>query len=210
MVAYASGCTSGTPIGIGATSSGSGSSGASSRIIDGGRGSGGTSNGSSGSTPMSDSGSGSGSASGSSAGVSPAGSSSGSSSGSASSTPSGGVDAGQTDQTCAAMSTGQACITCCQQIHTPGIQALVRAIQACDCGSSGQCQTQCSAEYCMNGTVMTPGDPCDTCVGNSLVVTTADGGMGAGPCYSQVTTTCMGDTACNAYMACGNPCANIR
>jgi hypothetical protein len=61
----------------------------------------------------------------------------------------------------------------------------------------------------MNGTVATGGDPCDMCIGNSLVVTTADGGMGAGPCYNQVMNGCMGNTDCSGYLTCANPCNNL-
>jgi hypothetical protein len=64
-------------------------------------------------------------------------------------------------------------------------------------------------EYCTNGTVSSTGDACDMCIGNSLVVTTADGGMAAGPCYNQVTTACMGNTDCRAYLTCGNPCNSL-
>jgi hypothetical protein len=114
-----------------------------------------------------------------------------------------------TDQSCAAMSTGRACVSCCQQVHPTGIQALVMQIQSCDCGASGMCQSQCATEYCMSGMVASANDPCDTCIGNSLVITAADGGMSAGPCYQQVFAGCMGNMACNAYLTCGNPCNNL-
>jgi hypothetical protein len=52
-------------------------------------------------------------------------------------------------------------------------------------------------------------DPCDTCIGNSLVITSPDGGMSMGPCYQMVIGACMGNAGCTAYLSCANPCNNL-
>jgi hypothetical protein len=82
-----------------------------------------------------------------------------------------------------------------------GLTNLVADLQACVCGA-GPCATTCASEYCSNGTIATKGDPCDLCIGNSLV--TPDGGMGA--CYTQVLGACSNNVDCTAYLACANGC----
>ena len=127
------------------------------------------------------------------------GSSSGSASGSSSGSSSGGVvDAGDGDQTCQAEA-ASSCITCCQGLYVTGVNDLIADIQACDCGTSGVCQTACATEYCSNGTVTTAGDPCDTCLQASVE---ADGGA----CLAALTTECDADPDCLAYITCTNGC----
>jgi hypothetical protein len=80
-----------------------------------------------------------------------------------------------------------------------GLDALIADIQACDCGTSGVCQTSCATEYCSNGTITTAGDACEVCLDNSL---SPDGGA----CLSQLTTACDGNADCLAYVTCTNGC----
>ena len=98
------------------------------------------------------------------------------------------------------MASGGACIQCCQSIHAAGIQALVQAIQQCDCGANGPCATACANEYCKNGSITSAGDACDTCLGNSL---DPDAG---GQCLGPVSSACATGSPCDQYLTCANGC----
>jgi hypothetical protein len=102
-------------------------------------------------------------------------------------------------------STGKACTTCCQSVHPMGIRNLVMFVQGCVCGSGAPCDMACSGGYCMSGTGM-PGDPCDVCIQGTIA--TADGGMGV--CYNAVSSGCMGDMECSAYVACIGGCPTTQ
>jgi hypothetical protein len=88
------------------------------------------------------------------------------------------------------------CVTCCQTNCPTGIADLVKIIQACACGSGGPCASKCANEYCVDGTVNTSGDACDTCIGNAV--------NPGGQCATPVTSGCSGDAPCNDYF---NTCA---
>ncbi|MGH7296079.1 MAG: hypothetical protein ACRELB_14145, partial [Polyangiaceae bacterium] len=90
------------------------------------------------------------------------------------------------------------CIACCQTNHATGIDNLIAYLQACECGTSGACASACSTEFCVNGSITSAGDACDTCLGTS---TTA-----GGACYASIETQCVDDASCNAYLSCADSC----
>ena len=75
---------------------------------------------------------------------------------------------------------------------------LIAEIQSCDCGTSGSCTTTCASEFCLNGSVTSAGDACDTCINDSLE---PDAG-----CYTQIDDDCSADANCVAYLDCADGC----
>jgi hypothetical protein len=90
-------------------------------------------------------------------------------------------------------------VPCCQNLHTTGVDTLIADIQACDCGTSGVCQTACATEYCADGSITTAGDACDTCLEASI---DPDGGA----CLAALQSECASNADCLAYITCTNGC----
>jgi hypothetical protein len=98
------------------------------------------------------------------------------------------IDAGvNNDQTCDSNPDGSACVDCCFGDHQTGLCALNTAIYN-DCCSF--CQSQCASSFCApTSSPPNAGDPCDTCLNNSL-------GLDAGQCLAAVSNACFGNNDC--------------
>jgi hypothetical protein len=93
--------------------------------------------------------------------------------------------------------------TCCQGAYPTGIQDYITIIQNCVCGTSGPCRTKCANEYCVDGTVTTTGDACDTCLNTNLA---AGAKCDAETATGTINKQCTAATACNDYLVCANGC----
>jgi len=108
------------------------------------------------------------------------------------------IDSGMTyeggiDPACAAEGTVSACAECCGTGEPSGVNTLNAAIQACACGTTGACASECATEVCAS-IPATEGDACYTCLSAALATT--------GPCDTPVHTTCTADPSCSAYLSC--------
>jgi len=109
------------------------------------------------------------------------------------------IDASPTS--CAATGTMSACAECCGSLNPTGVTTLNSAIQACACGATGTCSTECATEVCAD-IPATSGDTCFTCLSTTLA--------SSGPCYTSVQTACTADPGCSAYLACeSTACAGL-
>lgn len=95
--------------------------------------------------------------------------------------------------TCGASATQSACAECCGSLNPAGVSTLNTAIQACACGTSGTCATECATEVCAD-IPASSGDACFTCLSAALAT--------SGPCYASVQAACTADPGCSAYLAC--------
>jgi hypothetical protein len=112
------------------------------------------------------------------------------------------ADSGVTDAQCQEMTSSEACVACCADLHAGSYLAFIDAIVACECsadGGLGMCQSQCANEYCQKKNP-TQGDNCDVCLIDSLV---AEAG---GQCVGPVSEKCPPGGPCDAYLGCANGC----
>ena len=94
---------------------------------------------------------------------------------------------------CGAMGTMSACAECCVTLNPTGVTTLNAAIQACACGATGVCATECASEVCVD-IPATSGDACYACLSAALGT--------SGACYTSVQTTCVADPGCSSYLSC--------
>lgn len=92
---------------------------------------------------------------------------------------------------CSMLATYGECIGCYCEANEAGCTSYYTfEDEACLCGAGSDCESQCSANYCMGDEFM--GSMCETCY-NGLT------GMEA--CFETAYNNCMADATCSAYLA---------
>jgi hypothetical protein len=105
-------------------------------------------------------------------------------------------DSGPTDDT-VCIQNPSTCVACCQNRHKTGTNVFISAVQGCECGAGGACQTQCATTYCATPPSQPAvGSTCDTCLQTTLST--------GGSCYNQVDSACNASADCVAYLNCTN------
>ena len=100
--------------------------------------------------------------------------------------------------TCAAKPDLDTCIECCAGGDETAFKVADDAFQACACGATGVCKTECAADYCTGDKTKEPSQSCLDCLDTK-----------AASCDESASTACQGDAKCKAASACAkSACAS--
>jgi len=102
---------------------------------------------------------------------------------------------GTNDATCRAMTTRQACSTCCDAVHKSAYQPFAKPLAACLCAPT-TCATQCAGSVCATPSVA-PTPACQACISASTTCR---------PAVATFTAACGADASCKAEQACFTGC----
>lgn len=86
------------------------------------------------------------------------------------------------------------CFSCCDALDPKAFDAANAAADACLCGNTGACKTQCANTACKGSE---PDQACDTCIQSAP----------AAKCEDTFFETCEKDASCAKILACGDKCA---